>query len=143
NLDIWLRPLAADSSARRLTDDPADDSQPAISPDGSTVAFRSERQPPGIYTVHASGGSAMLVAPDGRNPRYSPDGRWLAYWTGASGGDELPPAGHVYIAPAAGGAARLLIPNFASSACPVWSPESDRLLVEARRDASDSPDFWA
>jgi Tol biopolymer transport system component len=142
-LDIWLQPLGQNSAPSRLTGDPADDAQPAISPDGSQVAFRSERQPPGVYLVRASGGPATLLAPDGRNPRYSPDGKWLAYWIGAPGGDGLPPAGKVYVMPSGGGAPRRILAGFASTSCPVWSPDSDRLLLEARQDAGDPLELWS
>jgi hypothetical protein len=145
-LDIWIQPVNQNPTStkpRRLTDDPADDSQPSISPDGSTAAFRSERQPAGVYVVPASGGEAKLLAPDGRNPRYSPDGRWIAYWVGSPGGDNLPPAGKVYIVPSTGGVARGLLSNFASAACPVWSPDSRGLLVEAMQTPADGLDLWA
>lgn len=142
NLDIWIQPLTANAAPRRLTDDPADDSQPAVSPDGATVVFRSERQPPGLYAVRASGGSATLLAVDGRNPRYSPDARWIAYWAGAPGGGALPPAGKLYVMPSSGGAPRRILANFISTACPAWSPDSGRLLVEARQDAADTLDLW-
>ncbi|HEY2018805.1 MAG TPA: hypothetical protein VGH38_35110 [Bryobacteraceae bacterium] len=144
-LDIWLQNLNPGSpgGARQLTSDPADDSQPAISPDTSTVAFRSERQPPGIYTVPASGGTATLLVPDGRNPRYSPDGAWLAYWVGSPGGEGLPPAGKAFIIRPSGGAPHPLLGNFASSACPVWSPGGRTLLVEAIEKTGDPLDLWS
>src|SRR5207245_3973390 len=39
NLEIWLQP-ASGGPATRLTNHPADDHEPAISPSGSAVAFR-------------------------------------------------------------------------------------------------------
>jgi len=142
-LDIWIQAAQAADAARRLTDDPADDSQPAISPDGAMVVFRSERQPPGIYVVAASGGPAKLLAPDGRNPRFSPDGGWLAYWVGSPGGDLLPPAGKAYIVRSSGGAPQPLLGHFASAACPVWSPRGSNLLVEAVENPADPLDLWS
>ncbi len=145
-LDIWLQSIGERGTAsipRQLTEDAADDSQPSLSPDGSSVAFRSERQPPGVYLVPASGGAAKLIAPDGRNPRYSPDGRWIAYWVGAPGGESLPPAGKVYVVRATGGSSRRLAGNFTSAACPVWSPTGDRILIEGIQSPSDSLDLWS
>jgi Tol biopolymer transport system component len=142
-LDIWIQ---EGDSARPLTNDPLDDSQPSISPDGSLVAFRSERQPPGIYEVPAAGGEisaggAKLVAPDGRNPRFSPDGAWIAYWVGSPGGDTLPPAGKTYIVRSSGGTARPVLGQVISAACPVWSPNGKSLLVEVTEKVGDSLDL--
>ena len=144
-LDIWLQRLTpgpARQEPKRLTDDSADDSEPAISPDGKTVLFRSERQNPGIYRVAVEGGLSSLVAADGRNPRYSPDGQWIAYWIGSPGGDFLPPAGTVYVMASSGGVARPLASGLASSACPVWSPDGKRLLVEGVRSPGGVVDLW-
>ena len=81
NLDIYVQQTSG-GPAIRLTNDPADDRQPTLSPDGSFVAFRSDRIPAGIYLAPALGGSARLIAPEGRGPRFSPDGQSIAYWTG-------------------------------------------------------------
>lgn len=53
----------------------ADDIQPAFSPNGAYIAFRSERaEGPGIYVIPASGGEARLVSDAGYHPSWSPDG---------------------------------------------------------------------
>ena len=75
----------------RLTDDPADDVTPDFSPDGSQIAFRSERGGGGVYLVSALGGSARLIAPEGRQPRFSPDGTRIAYWSGQWRGEGARP----------------------------------------------------
>jgi eukaryotic-like serine/threonine-protein kinase len=85
NLDIWLQQIGAREPIR-LTTDAADESDPSISADGTKVAFRSERQGGGIYVIPALGGEPLLIAPGGRNPRFSPDGRRIAYWTGRESG---------------------------------------------------------
>ena len=144
-LDIWIQPLketGTGAAARQLTNDEVEDSQPAISPDGSTVAFRSERRPPGLYILPAGGGQPKLLAPDGRNPQFSPDGRSIAYWVGAPGGDALPPAGKTYIIPSSGGAPRPLAANLTSTACPVWSPDGRNVLLEAMESPADPLDLW-
>ena len=45
----------------RLTDDPAVDFHPSLSPDRTKVAFASRRSPAGVYVVNATGGRARLV----------------------------------------------------------------------------------
>ncbi len=145
-LNIWIQPAragAARTESRQLTDDPADDSEPSISPDKSLVAFRSERQPPGIYLASETGGSARLLAPNGRNPRFSPDGRWIAYWTGSPGGASLPPAGRGFVIPSGGGDPRPLLADFAAAVCPVWSTRDSQLLLEASQRAGDPLDLWS
>jgi Tol biopolymer transport system component/DNA-binding winged helix-turn-helix (wHTH) protein len=124
NLDIWVQQVAG-GEAIRLTRDPADDYEPAFSPDGSQIAFRSDRGDGGIYVVSAFGGEAKLFAREGRRPRYSPDGKWLAYWVGAR---HL--VGDVYIMPAAGGEPRRV---HSPGRSPVWSPDSKYLLFGGGR----------
>ena len=47
---------SAARTRRNLTkDSPADDTQPAFSPDGERIAFRSEREPRGIYVMERDG----------------------------------------------------------------------------------------
>lgn len=144
-LDIWVQPIGkagVSGVPRPVTNDEIDDSQPAISPDGSLLAFRSERQPPGVYVLPVAGGEPRLLAPDGRNPRFSPDGRSIVYWVGSPGGDSLPPAGRTYVMPASGGAGRMLAGNLVSTACPAWSPDGRSVLIEAMERPGDALDLW-
>ncbi|MCP5110243.1 MAG: hypothetical protein GY953_05355, partial [bacterium] len=106
----------------QLTTHTADDYEPHFSPDGTKIAFRSNRDGGGVYVVSSLGGDPVLLAKRGRRPRFSPDGQLVAYWTGsnwfAAGGLRT------YIVPAAGGQ-----PEFvAHGRAPVWLPDSRRLL---------------
>ncbi|MDE3167676.1 MAG: PD40 domain-containing protein [Acidobacteriota bacterium] len=141
NLDIWVRQAGA-ADAMRLTLDPADDTDPSISPDGSRVAFRSERAGGGIYTVPTMGGEAVLFAPRGRKPRYSPDGRWMAYWEGRESGGLLPGSAKVFVVEAGGGQPRQLGADLAAALYPVWSPDSQSLVVLARGPNDRDADWW-
>jgi DNA-binding winged helix-turn-helix (wHTH) protein len=82
-LHIWVQQFMPNGETMQLTRGDADDHQPAFSPDGSKLAFRSERDGGGIYVIPAIGGEATLIAKGGRDPRFSPDGRWIAYWQAA------------------------------------------------------------
>src|SRR5207237_1755720 len=73
-----------------------------------------------------------LLVPGGRGPQFSPDGKWLAYWSGEIGASLYPGCAHIWIMPAAGGPPKQFRPNFTASAVPVWSPDSDRLLFLRR-----------
>ncbi|MBI1788193.1 MAG: PD40 domain-containing protein, partial [Acidobacteria bacterium] len=145
NLEIWVQPSAG-GDPLRLTHHPSDDYEPAFSPDATRIAFRSDRLGGGIYVVPALGGEVRAVAPYGRNPRFSPDGKWIAYWVGSLGGDLLSPAGRVFIVPANGGAAQPIQPEFPSAVYPVWSPDGRYLLFLGTLDTDTAPerrfDWW-
>jgi len=141
NLDIYVQQTSG-GPAIRLTNDPADDRQPTLSPDGSFVAFRSDRNPAGIYLAPALGGSARLIAPEGRGPRFSPDGRSIAYWTGPwlasrSVGNNR----QVFVIPAAGGSPTRVAASVAGAGDPVWAPDGMSLLIFGR-DRRNEPDWW-
>ncbi|QOI97046.1 MAG: S9 family peptidase [Flammeovirgaceae bacterium] len=94
------------------------------SPDGKTIAFAhqinaslNEWPTTDISTIPADSGAVKkLVANKGQdaNPVYSPDGQWLAFF---SGGDVVSWSGanDVYIVPATGGTPKKLAPTFDGS----------------------------
>jgi len=134
NLDIWVQQVGG-REPLQVTHDPADDSEPDISPDGTRIVFRSERSPAGIYVIPALGGEEVLLAPGGRNPRFSPDGKWIAYWEGRELGGYLPGSARIFITAAGGGQPRQLGSEMAAALYPVWSPKADGVLALGRRDA--------
>ena len=140
NLDIWMQQIGGRDPIR-LTTDEADDSEPTISTDDARVAFRSERSGGGIYVVPSLGGDAVLVAPRGRGPRFSPDGRWIAYWEGRESSDLLPGTARVFVIESGGGQARQVGADLAAALYPVWSPAGDELLVLGRQDGGEA-DWW-
>jgi DNA-binding winged helix-turn-helix (wHTH) protein len=83
HLDIWLQRRSG-GDPLRLTRDAADEREPTFSADGGRIAFRSERDGGGIYVMpaHSGGEARCLVRGGAHGPRFSPDGRWLAYATG-------------------------------------------------------------
>jgi DNA-binding winged helix-turn-helix (wHTH) protein len=131
NLNIWIEQLDPPGNAVQLTHEEADTNQPSFSQDGTEIVFRSAREGGGIYVIPTIGGQATRLAPAGRNPRFSPDGRWITYWTGTydssivtgNGGGEL------YIIPANGGQERRIGADIPAEGDPVWSPDSRHVLV--------------
>ena len=146
HLDIWLQRLSG-GEPLQLTRDAADEREPTFSADGNRIAFHSGREGGGIYVIPAhSNGEAKLLVPGGAHgPRFSPDGRWLAYSIGpwqfstdkGAGG-----YGHTYLIPSAGGESTQLLPDFVSVAWPIWSPDGRHLLVTARRAINEDPEWW-
>jgi Tol biopolymer transport system component len=128
NVDIWVRPLDS-GEARRLTSDPGVDASPDFSPDSSQIVFRSERNGGGAYAIPVTGGLERLVAPLGRSPKFSPDGKWIAYWTGEAHHFE----GKTFIIPSTGGKAVRIGADLADAKQPVWSSDGNALLVYGSR----------
>jgi Tol biopolymer transport system component len=84
NIDIWLLETAT-GAFRRFTFDPAGDSNPIWSPDGSMIVFQSQRklsaydlyQKPVVGTAKEE---LLLETPESKQPTdWSPDGRFLLY----------------------------------------------------------------
>jgi serine/threonine protein kinase len=147
NLDIWLQQVSG-GEPLRLTDHPADDWFPAFSPDGSKIAFRSERDGGGIYLIDALavGGQPRRVADKGHAPKFSPDGQWITYVVLPGSLD----ARHyeVYVVSPKGGTPRLILKGFGFNfivhgASLVWSPDSRSILFSGRpMDDPKAADWW-
>ena len=78
NLDIYLRKVAGKNPINLTKDSPVADTQPAFSPDGQRIAFRSERDGGGIFEMGATGENVKRLTNFGFNPAWSPDGRQVA-----------------------------------------------------------------
>ena len=139
NLHLWVQQVGAGEPVR-LTSGPADDYSPCFSPDGLTIVFRSERDGGGIYVVPVAGGETKKLAPFGRRPKYSPDGKWIAYWIGtdAIGFNQtnfpIPGSGRAYVVPSEGGSPEQIRPDFAAVAYPIWADDT-HILFLGNRDA--------
>jgi eukaryotic-like serine/threonine-protein kinase len=143
NLDIFVQQMGGGEPIR-LTNSPADDTEPSFSPDGSLIAFRSERNGGGVYVIPSFGGQERLVAPRGNDPRFSPDGKWIAYWVGEAA-NTLPSA-RAYIIPAGGGPARQLQASFADARYPIWISDAGHILFQGvdtwQTDTDPHSDWW-
>ncbi|NTV80941.1 MAG: protein kinase, partial [Candidatus Aminicenantes bacterium] len=145
NLDIWVQQVSG-GRPLRLTDHPADDWHTSFSPDGSQIAFRSERDGGGIYLVDSLGGEPRRISGRGYAPTYSPDGRSIAsFEIPASLEPRLYKA--LLLSPK-GGEIRTLLPDFmlgmvGQGAMPVWSPDSKHLIIRGRpADEPGLQDWW-
>ena len=144
--DLYVRQTAGGQPVR-LTSDGAGNTTPDFSREGNRIVFRSNRDGGGIYEVPALGGEARLIARDGLDPRYSPDGSMVAYWVGAPGvAPAVPGGGSVWVVPRAGGQPQRVGPGFTNARYPIWSPDGKHLLFRGYTSAKaydgSSIDWW-
>ena len=93
--------------------------EPALSPDGSEIAFASGGD---IWTVPAAGGTARLLVTDPATesrPIYSPDGSQLAFLSTRNG------AANIYIVRLATGAVRRLTWSDSAEQLDAWSRDGN------------------
>jgi Tol biopolymer transport system component len=143
NLDIWIQSFPG-GLPRRLTTNPTEDREPSISPGGDAVVFRSERDGGGIYLVGADGAGERMLAPGGRNPGFSPDGKSVVYWSGDL--DDTSPSGKIYAISLDGTPPRRLASDFADARYPQWSSDGRAILFEGCHDLAQLPacaEWWA
>jgi len=147
NFDIWIQGIAG-GKPLRLTDHPADDWFPSFSPDGLQIAFRSERDGGGIYLIDAlaTGGEPRRIVDKGYGPRFSPDGRFIAF---AIVPPSLEPQQFkIYLVSPKGGEPRPFhhefYPGYIGQGAPlVWSPDGKYLMFHGwRLDDPASRDWW-
>lgn len=138
--DIWvMRPDRTD--LRQLTTGAGSNRQPAWSPDGSRIAFTSDRDgEPGIWVMNADGSNQERVTPAGLDvvgeASWSPGGTVIAFSRG-----ELAPGGEdegVYTINVDGSNLTPILlsgdQGMPLAATPIWSPDGSAMLIRGETD---------
>jgi serine/threonine protein kinase len=134
--DIWVQQTSG-GPPLRLTKGPGDHRMPVFSAEGSKIYFQSTGPPQGIYEVSALGGEPRLLAPNGRGPNVSPDGRYISFIT--------IPAQELSIVSQSGGDPRVVTPGFyvRTASKPLWTPDSQQLVFYGQKGPQpETREFW-
>lgn len=136
--------LPGETPLLRLTAGSWDDVTPALSPDGTRLAFASNRD--GVWDLYLMELSSGVVtrltqtAAYDSHPSWSPDGLWLAYESyvdGAEGAGSL----EIFIRPLDGSQNPIQLTNDpAADFDPAWSPAGRQVAFISTR--SGEPEVW-
>jgi ell wall binding domain 2 (CWB2)/WD40-like Beta Propeller Repeat len=118
------------SGSNRLTFNSSDDTEPAVSPDGTKVLFVRDGA---IWSMEANGSGQTKLSQTGSvdaSPAWSPDGTRIAFSTLRHG----PSNAELYTMSAAGTDLVRLTDNAAHDTQPAWSPDGSKIAFTSNRD---------
>ena len=137
--EIWRMSVDGGGEPERL-EMPGDHSrQPAIAAAGDRLVFERASQGLGIFRLHAAGAPEPVLVSTAwdYNPRFSPDGRRIAFSSGRSGEVE-----EIWLSSADGSGARQLTRGPGTrQTLPAWSPDGRHIAFESTA-ASGRTDIW-
>ncbi len=76
---VFVQRVGSEKATDLSSDAPDSDGDPAFSPDGALIAFRSERDGGGIFIMGPLGESVRRVTDSGFDPDWTPDGKEIVY----------------------------------------------------------------
>lgn len=131
--DIYELNLAT-GQVVQLTDAAEHDLEPALSPDGTLIAFakaRLDMSGQDIWVMNADGSNPHLLASVGAgiatSPDWSPDGSQIAFY--ATQASQF----HLFVVPASGGDVTELAYGGKNDMMPDWSPDGEKILFASDR----------
>src|SRR6266545_1997182 len=138
--DIYVM-NANGTAAQRLTQQLAFDFWPSWSPDGSRIAFTSDRDSQTdsinleIYVMNLDGSGSVRLTTDSASdvqPAWAPDGSKIAFVTTRDGNPEI------YVMNADGTNLSRLTQDPAEDSYPAWSPDGTRIAFWSNRGTNGS-----
>jgi dipeptidyl aminopeptidase/acylaminoacyl peptidase/CubicO group peptidase (beta-lactamase class C family) len=120
-------------------------SDPQLAPDGSRVVYvrtvadrATDRDRSDLWELALDEATPRRLTYGGTasSPRWSPDGRWLAFLASEDGADGPP---QLWVLPATGGAPQRLTDLDRGAGVPVWSPDGAKLAYAAPVAGPDAP----
>ena len=132
--DIYLKSVGGQNPINLTQNAPDADDQPAFSPDGQRIAFRSSRGGGGIFVMGRTGEAVRRVSRRGYKPTWSPDGTELAYVTENV---EMKPQNvygrsQLWVVGVTSGEERQI--EVVDAVLPSWSPNGHRIAYSGRLD---------
>lgn len=131
---------SATGAYTRLTNNIVADSNPAWSPNGSRLAFASQRTGlVDIYLMNPDGTALQRLTTSAAadfQPAWSPDGSRIAFVSARDGNNEI------YVMQADGSGQVRITDEGASDTEPVWAPSGDRILFVSTRAANGHPGVY-
>ena len=142
NQDIYLQRVGGQNAINLTKDSPVDDTQPAFSPDGTRIAFRSERDGGGIFVMGATGESVKRISDAGCNPAWSPDGEILVFSTeGVGDSDRGTSTAELRVVRIDTGEVQVV--DVSDAVQPQWSPHGHRIAFWSNsRSERNYRDIW-
>lgn len=143
NWDIYRQTVGARTAINLTEGSDSYDTQPAISPDGALVAFRSSRNGGGIFVMNLDGTGVRQITNQGFNPTWSPDGHELALNDDNifdyEARNTYPSASKLWAVNVASGTRRVISTHDAVQAD--WSPHGQRLAFWGEQKGGHR-DIW-
>lgn len=143
NWDIYLQRTGGSAAINLTETSMVDDSEPALSRDGSRIAFRSERDGGSLYVMEVTGENPRRIAARGHLPSWSPDGKSIVYCddTFIIPNDRGWRGSRLHVLDVATGAQRDLATEDAVQ--PNWSPHGQRIAYWGIYNGSNRQIFTA